>query len=94
MVLRWIAAGMGEAAKQFRRVNGYLYLPALRWPWTPPSLSHRPRRMPPDQHRDRHRSSTAVGTSSCTKSLATAQQLLLLRTSGEQGLGRLSQGDG
>jgi hypothetical protein len=23
MVLRWIAAGMGEAAKQFRRVNGY-----------------------------------------------------------------------
>jgi hypothetical protein len=51
MVLRWIAAGMGEAAKQFRRVNGYLYLPALRWPWTPPSLSHRPRRMPPDQHR-------------------------------------------
>ena len=30
MVLRWIAAGMGEAAKQFRRVNGHLYLPALR----------------------------------------------------------------
>ena len=30
MVLRWIAAGMGEAAKQFRRVNGYLYLPGLR----------------------------------------------------------------
>jgi transposase-like protein len=30
MVLRWVAAGMGEAAKQFRRVNGYLYLPALR----------------------------------------------------------------
>ena len=30
MVLRWIAAGMAEAAKQFRRVNGYLYLPALR----------------------------------------------------------------
>jgi putative transposase len=30
MVLRWIAAGMGEAAKQFRRVNGYLHLPALR----------------------------------------------------------------
>jgi putative transposase len=30
MVLGWIAAGMGEAAKQFRRVNGYLYLPALR----------------------------------------------------------------
>ena len=30
MVLRWIAAGMGEAANQFRRVNGYLHLPALR----------------------------------------------------------------
>jgi putative transposase len=29
MVLRWIAAGMGEAAKQFRRVNGHLHLPAL-----------------------------------------------------------------
>jgi putative transposase len=30
MVLRWIAAGMGEAVKQFRRVNGHLHLPALR----------------------------------------------------------------
>jgi hypothetical protein len=30
MALRWIAAGMGEAAKQFRRINGYLHLPALR----------------------------------------------------------------
>jgi putative transposase len=30
VVLRWMAAGMGEAAKQFRRVNGYLHLPALR----------------------------------------------------------------
>jgi putative transposase len=30
MVLRWIAAGMGEAAKQFRRVNRHLHLPALR----------------------------------------------------------------
>jgi len=30
MVLRWVAAGMGEAATQFRRVNGYLYLPGLR----------------------------------------------------------------
>lgn len=28
MVLRWVTAGMGEAARQFRRVNGYLYLPA------------------------------------------------------------------
>jgi hypothetical protein len=30
MVLRWTAAGMGEADTQFRRVNGYLHLPALR----------------------------------------------------------------
>ena len=30
MVLRWIAAGMDEAATQFRRANGYLHLPALR----------------------------------------------------------------
>jgi putative transposase len=30
MVPRWVAAGMGEATKQFRRVNGYLHLPALR----------------------------------------------------------------
>ncbi len=30
MALRWCAAGMGEARKQFRRVNGYLHLPALR----------------------------------------------------------------
>jgi putative transposase len=30
MALRWCAAGMAEAAKQFRRVNGYLHLPALR----------------------------------------------------------------
>jgi putative transposase len=30
MTLRWCAAGMHEATKQFRRVNGYLHLPALR----------------------------------------------------------------
>ncbi len=30
MALRWCAAGMNEAAKQFRRVNGHLHLPALR----------------------------------------------------------------
>jgi putative transposase len=29
MVLRWCAAGMVEAAKQFRRINGYLHLVAL-----------------------------------------------------------------
>lgn len=30
MALRWCAAGIAEAGKQFRRVNGYLHLPALR----------------------------------------------------------------
>ena len=30
MALRWCAAGMVEAGKQFRRVNGHLYLPTLR----------------------------------------------------------------
>jgi putative transposase len=30
MALRWCAAGMAEAAKQFRRVNGHLHLRALR----------------------------------------------------------------
>ena len=30
MALRWCAAGMLEAAKQFRRVNGHLHLAALR----------------------------------------------------------------
>lgn len=29
MALRWYAAGMLEAGKQFRRVNGHLHLPAL-----------------------------------------------------------------
>jgi hypothetical protein len=30
MALRWCAAGITEAGKQFRRVNGHLHLPALR----------------------------------------------------------------
>jgi transposase-like protein len=30
MALRWCAAGLVEASKQFRRVNGHLHLPALR----------------------------------------------------------------
>jgi putative transposase len=30
MALRWCAAGMIEAGKQFRRVNGHLHVPALR----------------------------------------------------------------
>jgi putative transposase len=30
MALRWCAAGMVEAGKQFHRVNGHLYRPTLR----------------------------------------------------------------
>ena len=30
MALRWCAAGMVEAGKQFRRVNGYRHLSTLR----------------------------------------------------------------
>ena len=30
MALRWCAAGMVEAGKQFRRVNGHLHLKTLR----------------------------------------------------------------
>ena len=30
MALRWCAAGMAQASKQFRRVNGHLHLAALR----------------------------------------------------------------
>ena len=30
MALLWCAAGMVEAGKQFRRVNGHLHLPTLR----------------------------------------------------------------
>ena len=30
MALRWCAAGMVEASRQFRRVNGHLHLPGLR----------------------------------------------------------------
>jgi putative transposase len=30
MALRWCTAGMVEAGKQFRRVNGHLHLPKLR----------------------------------------------------------------
>jgi hypothetical protein len=30
MALRWCAAGLAEAKKQFRRVNGHMHLRALR----------------------------------------------------------------
>ncbi len=42
MALRWCAAGMGEATKQFRRINGFLrllpYEPPLKF--TSTGLSH------------------------------------------------------
>ncbi len=70
MALRWCAAGMGEAKKQFRRVNGYLHLPPSGPPstLTPPRPSHphatMRRKQSPEHHPDRHPSSTNLGTSS------------------------------
>jgi putative transposase len=58
MVLRWMAAGMDQARKQFRRVNGHLHLAALRAGLDQTVPAHPPRRMPPD-HRP---SSTASGS--------------------------------
>jgi hypothetical protein len=63
MALRWCAAGMAKAAKQFRRVNGYLHLPALQAALqaevarTSPSHGRIRRWKRPDDHRGRHRSS-------------------------------------
>ncbi len=45
MALRWCAAGMVEAGKQFRRVNGHLHLPDPCAPHS--SESRRNRRCPP-----------------------------------------------
>jgi transposase-like protein len=42
MALRWCAAGMVEAAKQFRRVNGHLHLPALRAALEAETANHPP----------------------------------------------------
>ena len=53
MALRWCATGMGEAAKQFRRVNGHLQLPALPPPSArtsrTPSHPHAILKEPPNQ---------------------------------------------
>ena len=59
MALRWCAAGMVEAGKQFRRVNGHLHLPALRAALerrSPPRLSD-----PSVQNEDSERSLTFTG---------------------------------
>jgi hypothetical protein len=42
MALRWCAAGMVEAAKQFRRVNGHLHLPTLRAALEAETANHPP----------------------------------------------------
>ena len=50
MVLRWIAAGMGEAAASSAASTATCTCPRCASPSTRPSLlSHQPRRMPPDQ---------------------------------------------
>jgi hypothetical protein len=65
MVLGWIAAGMGQAAKQFRRVNGHLHLPGLRAALDQTIAAVTPpRRMPPDHPSGRHPTSMASGTTS------------------------------
>ena len=69
MVLRWCTAGMIEAAKQFRRVNGYLHLPTYAPRSTRTSQTSHPhailtRRKQPEPTQDRHTKSTTVGTSS------------------------------
>ena len=66
MVLRWIAAGMARQPPSSAASTATCTCPPCGPRSTPQSpLSHRARRMPPpDQHRDRHRTSTAVGTSS------------------------------
>jgi hypothetical protein len=49
MVLRWIATGMGEAAKQSAASTATCTCPPYGPRWTqPPTPSHRPGRMPPD----------------------------------------------
>jgi len=70
MAMRWCAAGMVEAGKQFRRVNGHLHLPTLRAALERETA----KRVEPARHNDevsaagcspdRRRSSTEIGTSS------------------------------
>ncbi len=62
MALRWCAAGMGEAARQFRRVNGHLHLGSRSAePSTlrSPALSHPPAKMTRKQP-EHHRAATQV----------------------------------
>ena len=55
MVLRWVAAGMGEARSSSAASTGTYICRRCGPGWTPRSpLSHRARRMPPDHPLDRH----------------------------------------
>ena len=68
MKKRWIAAGMLEAERSFRRIKGCSEMPAFvaAVPGPPhPTLSHPPTTLrSPEQVRDHHRTSTGSGTSS------------------------------
>ena len=75
MGLRWTAAGMLEAEKQFRKVIGHTDLPGLaiaierqlhlHQPNPPTTRRPRSQSLCNDHHRDRrHRNSTATGTTS------------------------------
>ncbi len=75
MALRWCTAEMVEAGKQFRRVNGHTHLAepraALEGETTKRAttanvrpVAHGRRSKQSDDQRGRHRSSTALGTTS------------------------------
>jgi transposase-like protein len=48
MVLRWVAAAWARRPSSSAGSTATCTCPPSAPPWTPPSLSHRPRRMPPD----------------------------------------------
>ena len=65
MVLRWTLLGWARRPSNSAASTATYTCRRCGRPWTPLSLSHRPRRMPPPDHPPgRHRSSTAAGTSS------------------------------
>jgi putative transposase len=68
MTKRWIAAGMLEAERSFRRLKGFADMPSSSRPSRKPphpTLSHQPTTLRlPEQVRDHHRTSTRSGTSS------------------------------
>ena len=74
MALRWCAAGMVEAGKQFRRVNGHLHLPTLRAALerevaeSVGTMGHDDQVSAACCSPDRRRSSTGLGTSSEVRS--------------------------